>query len=74
MKGSYNFEIRMEIIVKCIITRAVITSVSVSGSYRTILRNIRYQVLGIFKVPDIRYCITDSALAGMVKYFHTNML
>ncbi len=57
-----------------IVIRAVIISVLVSGLYRTILRNIGYQVSGIFKVPDIRYCITDSALAEKVKYFHTSML
>ncbi len=46
----------------CIITTAVIifASVSVSGSYQTILRNIRYRVSSIFKLPNIRYCITDS--------------
>ncbi len=33
--------------------RALIISVSVSGSYWRVLRNIGYQVLGISKVPDI---------------------
>ncbi len=59
-------------------TRAVIISVSVSvsvpSSYWTILRNIGYQVLDIFKVHDIQYCIPDSALVGMIQYFYTSML
>ncbi len=53
---------------------SVLVAVSVSRSYQTILRNIRFWVSDIFKVPNIQYCITDSALAGMVKYFHTSML
>ncbi len=60
-----------------VIFRAVIISVSLSvlvlGSFQTILRNIRCRVLNMCKVPDIRYCITDSGLVGIVKYFHTTL-
>ncbi len=49
---------------------------SEQGCYNICLFQIgRFQEISdIFKVPDIRYCIADSTLAGMVKYFHTNML
>ncbi len=35
---------------------------------------LKYRVSGFLKVPDVQYYITDSALAGMAKYFHTSML
>ncbi len=56
------------VIISLLVSVSISVSVSVSGSYRTILRNIFYQVLGIFKVLDIGYCITDSTSAGMVEY------
>ncbi len=59
---------------KVILNRAVIISVSVSGSYQIVLRISGYWVSGISKVPDIQYSTTNSALTGLVKYFHTNIL
>ncbi len=31
-----------------------------------------YPISGISKVPNIRYCTTDFALAGLVKYLYTS--